>query len=78
MEIVKPIIDLQALHIRVEHLVTKDKMSYCEAICEVCEQLEIEPQDIAKIIKGTLKEKLHVEAQRLNIITKSTTGTLFA
>lgn len=61
----------------VEFLVKTDGMSYAEAIVEVCEQSEIEPEDMAKIIKkGPLKNKLEMEATKRNII-KSSTATLF-
>jgi hypothetical protein len=61
----------------VEFLVRKDNMSYTEAIVEICEQRELEPEDVAKLIKkGPLKNKLEVEATRRNIV-KSNTSTLF-
>ena len=61
----------------VEFLVRKDNMSYTEAIIEICEQKELEPEDVAKLIKkGPLKNKLEVEATRRNIV-KSNTSTLF-
>jgi len=45
-------------------------------IIEICEQMEIDPEDMAKIVKGPLKSKLQVEAMDRNII-KRTTSTLF-
>jgi|TARA_X000001316_G_C920189_1_gene34341 hypothetical protein len=61
----------------VEFLVKKDNMSYSEAICEICEQRQLEPEDVAKLIKkGPLKNKLEVEAMKRNIV-KSSTATLF-
>ena len=61
----------------VEFLVKKDNMSYTEAICEICEQRQLEPEDVAKLIKkGPLKNKLEVEAMKRNIV-KSSTATLF-
>jgi len=51
-------------------------MTYTEAIIEICEKKEIDPEDIAKLVKGPLKNKLEVEAMNLNII-KRTTTTLF-
>mgnify|MGYP003115246886 CR=1 FL=1 len=62
----------------VEFLVKKDNMSYSEAICEICEQRQLEPEDVAKLIKkkGPLRNKLEVEAMKRNIV-KSSTATLF-
>jgi hypothetical protein len=73
---IKPVIDIKRLHERVQKYVIKDNMSYTEAIIEVCEQLDIEPQDMAKIIKGPLKDKLAAEAQDRNIIKSKTAKLL--
>lgn len=53
-----------------------DGMSYTESIIEICEQRQVEPEDIAKIIKGSLKLKLEAEAMDRNII-KRTTSSLY-
>ena len=49
-------------------LVHQDGMKYSEALLEVCEQNEIDPHDIAKLVKGPLKAKLEAEAMRYNVI----------
>jgi len=75
--VIEPVITPKKLAERVEFLVEKDQMTHTEAIIEVCEELELEPEDMAKIIKkGPLKNKLEVEATKRNII-KSTTASLF-
>jgi hypothetical protein len=51
-------------------------MSYAEAICHLCEQRMIDPEDMAKLVKGPLKVKLEAEAMNRNII-KRTTASLF-
>ena len=73
---IKPSITKEELRLQVEKLVAHDGMSYTEAIIEICERKEIDPEDIAKLVKGPLKLKLEVEAMDRNII-KRTTGTLF-
>jgi hypothetical protein len=74
---IKTKLTLSELIEKVEFLVRKDNMSYTEAICEICEQKELEPEDVAKLIKkGPLKNKLEVEATKRNIV-KSNTSTLF-
>lgn len=73
---IKPSITKDELRLQVEKLVAHDGMSYTEAIIEICERKEIDPEDIAKLVKGPLKLKLEVEAMDRNII-KRTTGTLF-
>ena len=73
---IKPSITREELRLQVEKLVAHDGMSYTEAIIEICERKEIDPEDMAKLVKGPLKIKLEVEAMDRNII-KRTTGTLF-
>tara|TARA_A100001011_G_scaffold85739_1_gene89873 strand:+ start:2062 stop:2316 length:255 start_codon:yes stop_codon:yes gene_type:complete len=75
--VVEPVITPKKLAERVEFLVEKDQMTHTEAIIEVCEELELEPEDMAKLVKkGPLKEKLQAEALNRNII-KRTTAKLF-
>ena len=73
---ITPSITKDDLKNQVELLVQKDKMTYAEAICEVCEGLMIDPQDIKRIITGPLKAKLEAEAIDRNII-KNNTSKLF-
>jgi len=74
--VIKPSITKEELRIQVEKLVTQDGMTYTESIIEICERNQIDPEDMAKLVKGPLKLKLEVEAMDRNII-KRTTGTLF-
>jgi len=73
---VKMSITKEQLVIQTEILVHKDKMSYAEAICHLCEEKQIDPEDMAKLVKGALKSKLEAEAMDRNII-KRTTSYLF-
>ena len=66
----------EELVLQTEMLVHKDHMTYAEAICHLCEQRMIDPEDMAKLIKGPLKVKLEAEAMSRNII-KRTTASLF-
>lgn len=63
------------LKLRKEDLINKvlshvknEDLTHSEAILEVCEEYGIEPEDIATLITGPLKEKLRVEAMRRNIL----------
>ena len=69
---IKPAITPAELRVIVEKYVVYDSMSYTEAICEICKEREIDPEDMSKIIKGPLKEKLEAEAMKLNIIKRTT------
>lgn len=73
---VKMSITKEQLALQTEVLVHKDKMSYAEAICHLCEEKQIDPEDMAKLVKGVLKSKLEAEAMDRNII-KRTTSYLF-
>ena len=75
-EMITPVISRESLRSQVEQLVHKDRMTYAEAICEVCESLTIDPEDIVRIITGPLRVKLEAEAINRNII-KNSTSTLF-
>lgn len=74
--VIKPAITKEQLRFEVEKLVHGDGLSYTEAIIEICNKKEIDPEDMAKLVKGPLKSKLEVEAMDRNII-KRTTSTLF-
>ena len=73
---IKMSITREQLALQTEVLVHKDKMTYAEAICHLCEEKQIDPEDMAKLVKGALKSKLEAEAMDRNII-KRTTSYLF-
>jgi hypothetical protein len=49
---------------RVELLVSKDKLRYSEAICQICHELQLDPEDIIPLVSDTLKERLRLDAIR--------------
>tara|TARA_Y100000004_G_scaffold192964_1_gene254460 strand:+ start:2341 stop:2583 length:243 start_codon:yes stop_codon:yes gene_type:complete len=69
---IKPVITFDELRMKVEKYVQGDEMSYTEAIVDICKDKEIDPEDIAKIIRGPLKDKLEAEAMERNIIKRTT------
>jgi hypothetical protein len=69
---IKPVITFNELRITVEKYVQNGEMSYAESICDICKDRDIDPVDIAKIIKGPLKDKLEAEAMEKNIIKRTT------
>jgi len=71
--VITPSITKEDLRSQVELLVHKDKMTYAEAICDICEGLMIDPQDIVRLVTGPLKAKLEAEAMDRNIIKNNTT-----
>jgi hypothetical protein len=72
--VITPAITKEQLRLEVERLVHHDGMSYTESIIEICERRQIDPEDMAKLVKrGPLKNKLEVEAMDRNIIKRTTT-----
>ena len=71
--VITPVITKEQLRFEVDKLVYGDGMTYTESIIEICERMEIDPEDIAKLVKGPLKSKLEVEAMDRNIIKRTTT-----
>ena len=49
-------------------------MSYMDAILHYCDQQKIDPAEVGKYVSKSLKEKITIEAQGLNLIEKG--GTL--
>lgn len=59
----------------IERLVHQHKMSYMEAILHVCEERQIDPLDIGKMVSPAIKSKVEAEAQSKNLLPKSNTLT---
>jgi len=61
----------------VEHLVFHNEdMNYIDAIIHYCELNEIELESVSKLISKPLKEKLKLDAQKLNYIKKTSRSRL--
>ena len=53
------------------------KVPHMEAVLLVCEKYDLDPLDVKRYVDDTLKERLRVEAEKLNCLKeKSTTLTL--
>jgi len=61
----------QSLALIIEGLVTKERMTYMEAILHFCEERQIDPLDIGKLISPALKSKIEAEAMSSNLLPKS-------
>lgn len=57
-----------SLHI--ESIVSEKKITHMEAVLEYCKDNFIEPEDIARLINKSLKEKIAVNMQDLNYLPK--------
>ena len=46
-------------------------MSYMDAILSFCDEHKIDPAEVGKLISKSLKEKITLEAQELNLLAKT-------
>ncbi len=58
----------QQLFERVFEIVQQDGVRYSQAIIDVCEKENIEPEDVAKLITGPLLEKIENESMDLKTV----------
>lgn len=52
----------------VEEKVTATKMNYMDAVISVCDDRELDPSDVGKLISPIIKDKVEAEAIALNMI----------
>ena len=57
----------------VEKTVIEFRLSYMDAILHLCEENNIEPEDIKKFISPIIKVKVEAEAMQLNFLPKKAT-----
>ena len=57
----------------VEQKVRDHRYSYMDAVIHICEDIDLELEDIRKYISGSIKEKIEVEAMNLNYLPKGNT-----
>ena len=62
--------------IMVEETVLNLSLSYLDAIMYLCEKHTIEPEDVKKYISPSIKDKLEVDAMKLNYIGDDGTSSL--
>lgn len=62
--------------IEIESIVKNSDLNYIEAVVQYCEDMNIELENVSKLISKPLKEKLKYEAQRLNFMKKTSRGLL--
>jgi len=58
-----------SLHI--EQIVKEKRMSHMDAVLEYCKENFLEPQDIAKLVNKSLKEKIAINMQDSNLMPKT-------
>jgi len=54
----------------IENSVIKKKMSYIDAVVDICEKQGIAPEDVSKFISAPIKDKIEAEAMKLNYLPR--------
>ena len=60
----------------IEAIVKEKKIPYMDAVLKFCEENQIAPSIGGSLINKSLKEKIQLEAEKLNLIERSSTATL--
>lgn len=55
---------------KVIETVSSKKLSYMDAVIDICEEHDIEISDIKKFLNNVIKSKIEAEAQSLNLLEK--------
>ena len=59
------------LNLTIEGIVKEKELSYMEAVLHYAQKSEIEPEAMAKMLNQSIKDKIEVEAQSLNMLKKT-------
>ena len=59
------------LNLTIEQIVRDTELSYMEAVLDYANNSEIEPEAMAKMLNQSIKDKIEVEAQNLNMLKKT-------
>ena len=59
------------LNLTIEQIVRDTELSYMEAVLDYAKNSEIEPEAMAKMLNQSIKDKIEVEAQNLNMLKKT-------
>ena len=60
----------------IEGIVKDKRMSYMDAVLEYCKENDIDTASVGTLINKAFKEKIKEEAEKLNLVEKSSTATL--
>jgi hypothetical protein len=56
---------------RVEEYVMSNNCGYLDAVVDISEEMNIEPQLAAKYISKPIKERLRIEGEQINLLPKT-------
>ena len=59
------------LNLTIEEIVKEKELSYMEAVLEYAINAGLEPEAMAKMLNQSIKDKIEVEAQNLNMLKRT-------
>ena len=68
--------EITTFSLNIESLVKKKNVSYMDAIILYCETTGLEIELASKLISGSLKSKIKIEAEELHFLPRSNTNKL--
>jgi|TARA_B100001063_G_scaffold179638_1_gene168760 hypothetical protein len=60
----------------IEGVVKDKRISYLDAVLHYCEDNDIDTASVGPLINKSLKEKIKAEAEKLNLVERSSTAVL--
>ena len=60
----------------IEGIVKEKKMSYMDAVVKYCGDNDIDTASVGPLVNKVLKEKIKEEAEKLNLVERSSTAVL--
>jgi len=60
----------------IEEIVKTKNISYMDAVIKYCDENDIDTSTVGNLINKSLKEKIQIEAENLNLIQRSSTAVL--
>ena len=73
MSIENNFLNKQKFSMLIEETVLKNKISYMDAIIDVCEKNMIDLEEVRRFVSPAIKDKLEVEARNLNYLPRKNT-----
>jgi hypothetical protein len=68
--------EIMTFSLEIESIVSKKQVPYMDAILIYCEETGMEIEMTAKLISGSIKAKIKLEAEELHFLPKSNTARL--
>lgn len=70
------LMNIKKFAMAIEKIVREKKIPYMDAVVKFCDENQIDTATVGPLINKQLKEKIQVEAEKLNLIEKSSTAVL--